>query len=114
MHPLRFPNGGIRAKATRRAASPHARPTTHDQAIAKAPCKGAAGQGQPAREASDASRGSSLQGRPTPLAGTAAARGHTHLKCSACKGGQLQGARKGLPPAASPAASRGDGTGRKG
>ncbi|RZR92381.1 hypothetical protein BHM03_00020684, partial [Ensete ventricosum] len=42
------------------------------------------------------------------------ARGHTRLQHDACKGGRLQGARKGLSPAASPTASKGGGTGRKG
>ncbi|RZR82141.1 hypothetical protein BHM03_00008504 [Ensete ventricosum] len=46
--------------------------------------------------------------------GALAARGHTSLQRDACKGGRLLGARKGLPPVASPAASRGDSAGSKG
>ncbi|RWV81161.1 hypothetical protein GW17_00057446, partial [Ensete ventricosum] len=90
------------------------------------------GQGQPAREAGVAHRGNSPQGRPAPLAGAAArrgstckhgsdqpvgalvARGHTRLQHRARKGGQLQGARKGLPPVTNPAANRGDGADRRG
>ncbi|RZS27797.1 hypothetical protein BHM03_00061322 [Ensete ventricosum] len=69
----------------------------------------------------------SPQGRLTPLAGAAARRGgacghgwlrpareHSRLQCDARKGGQLEGARKGLPPAASPVASGGGDAGRKG
>ncbi|RWW59722.1 hypothetical protein BHE74_00033327 [Ensete ventricosum] len=60
------------------------------------------GQGQPAREADVARRGSSPQGRPalrSQPAGAAAARRHTCLQHDTCKGGRLQGARKGLPSA---------------
>ncbi|RZS28739.1 hypothetical protein BHM03_00062391, partial [Ensete ventricosum] len=96
MHPLRFPNSGIRAKVFVRkidfklrvmrlnrvesfyafllhfcsegneegrpaTASPYVGPSTHGQAAAKAPCKGAVGcgQGQPEREANGARRGRS-------------------------------------------------------
>ncbi|RWW10767.1 hypothetical protein GW17_00025678 [Ensete ventricosum] len=54
--------------ARRRSANPHAGPATHGQAAAKAPCKEVAdcGQGQPAREAGVARRGSSPQGRQLP------------------------------------------------
>ncbi|RZS21115.1 hypothetical protein BHM03_00053706, partial [Ensete ventricosum] len=46
--------------------------------------------------------------------GAAAAHGHTRLQRDAHKGGRLQCARKGLPPAASPTASRGGATDRRG
>ncbi|RWW10421.1 hypothetical protein GW17_00026035 [Ensete ventricosum] len=56
----------------------------------------------------------SPQGRPTPLTRAAAAHGHTRLQRGARKGGRLQDARKGLVPAASPAASRDGGADRRG
>ncbi|RZS17744.1 hypothetical protein BHM03_00049926 [Ensete ventricosum] len=46
--------------------------------------------------------------------GAVATRGHSRLQHGARKGGRLQGARKGLSPAASPVASRGGGTSRRG
>ncbi|RWV81201.1 hypothetical protein GW17_00057404 [Ensete ventricosum] len=49
-----------------------------------------------------------------PTREASAARKDTCLQPGARKVGRLQGARKGLPPAASPAASRGGGTGRRG
>ncbi|RWW43261.1 hypothetical protein BHE74_00051103 [Ensete ventricosum] len=59
-----------------------------------------------------------------PPAGAAVARGHDRLwpahrggirlQRGAREASQLQGARKGLPPATSPAASRGDDTSRRG
>ncbi|RWW37097.1 hypothetical protein BHE74_00057838 [Ensete ventricosum] len=85
--------------------------------MTKAPYKGVAGcgQGQPAREADTAAgvapAGTVDYGQP---AGAAAARGHTRLQHRARKGGWPQGARKGLPPAANPIATRGDGAGRRG
>ncbi|RZS04903.1 hypothetical protein BHM03_00035300 [Ensete ventricosum] len=103
-------------------ASPHARLATHGQAAAKAPCKGA----------TDYSR-ASLQGSPTPLARAAAYRGdacgHDQLQPASGGGshprahllavrrpqrGRLLGARKALPPMASPVASKGGGAGCKG
>ncbi|RWV79072.1 hypothetical protein GW17_00059855 [Ensete ventricosum] len=76
--------------------SPYAGSATHGQAAARA----------------------SLQGKSTPLAGAAACRGgsceNTYLQRDACKGGRLQGARKGLPPVASPVANRGSNVGRRG
>ncbi|RWV81035.1 hypothetical protein GW17_00057586 [Ensete ventricosum] len=111
-------------------ASLHARPADHDQAVAKAPGKGVVvcAQGQPAREAGAIRRGSCPQGRPVPLAvvalagttgcdqlaGATAAHGHNRLQRGTRKGGRLQGARKGLPPTASTAASRGGGVSRRG
>ncbi|RZS12410.1 hypothetical protein BHM03_00043847 [Ensete ventricosum] len=76
------------------------------QAMAKAPCKGATdcSQGQPAREA-----GAACKARKD-----GAARGNTRLQRDARKGGRLQGAHKGLPPAASPTASRGSDVDRRG
>ncbi|RWW69172.1 hypothetical protein BHE74_00023254 [Ensete ventricosum] len=75
----------------------------------------------------------SPQGRPTSLAGVAARkggacghdqlrptcrgssrRGHTLLQRDTRNGDRLQGACKGLSPAASPAASKGDGADRRG
>ncbi|RZR89744.1 hypothetical protein BHM03_00017521 [Ensete ventricosum] len=72
-------------------ASPHVGSATHGQAAAKAPYKGAVGygQGQPAREAGAAHRGSGLQARSTPLVRAAAHRG------GACGHGRLRPARRG-------------------
>ncbi|KAJ8485199.1 hypothetical protein OPV22_017684 [Ensete ventricosum] len=47
-------------------------------------------------------------------AGVAVARGHTCLQCSTLKGGRVYGVRKGLPPVASPTASRGGDVDRRG
>ncbi|RWW02922.1 hypothetical protein BHE74_00029200 [Ensete ventricosum] len=79
-------------------ASPHAGPVAHGKATAKAPCKGATGcsQGQPIREASGARKGRQLP-IGVALAGKSATCGHSRLQRSACKGGRLQDARKGLP-----------------
>ncbi|RZR85288.1 hypothetical protein BHM03_00012234 [Ensete ventricosum] len=131
MHPLRFPNSGIRAKVFvwkigfnlrmmrlnrvesfyafflrfrsegnkeegwPATASPHVGLATHGQAAA------GCGQGQLARVAPACMAGC---GQP---AGVAVARGHTCLQCSTLKGGRVYGVRKGLPPVASPTASRG-------
>ncbi|RWW40739.1 hypothetical protein BHE74_00053829 [Ensete ventricosum] len=114
MHPLRFPNSGIRAKTRGRGVASHDQPpyrsATHSQAAAKAT------QGQHAREAGAANRGSSLKGWPLrALQAVASLQGRqppagTHAR----NGGRLQGARKGLPPPASPTTSRGGGAGRRG
>ncbi|RWV80294.1 hypothetical protein GW17_00058462, partial [Ensete ventricosum] len=60
------------------AASPHVGPTTHNQAMAKAPCKGATGygQGQLEREASSARKG-----RQPPTGATARRGGAYEQKC---------------------------------
>ncbi|RZR90508.1 hypothetical protein BHM03_00018414 [Ensete ventricosum] len=60
--------------------SPHAGLATHGQAVAKAAYKGVAGcgQGQSAREADAARKGSSPQGRPAPLVWAAARRGDAY------------------------------------
>ncbi|RRT37179.1 hypothetical protein B296_00049625 [Ensete ventricosum] len=68
-------------------ASPHARSATHGQVTAKAPYKGAKRHREHDRL------------RP-------ARRGDNRLQRDARKGDRLQGACKGLLPAASPAASR--------
>ncbi|RWV78747.1 hypothetical protein GW17_00060231, partial [Ensete ventricosum] len=108
----------------------------------KAPYKGAFGdgQGQPEREASDARKGRQAVAGAVPVGRSVARRygrlrparrGGSHLQRGACKGkparrggsrlqrgarkgGRLQGARKGLPPAASSTANRGDGANRRG
>ncbi|RWV88652.1 hypothetical protein GW17_00049240 [Ensete ventricosum] len=113
MHPLRFPNSGIRAKVLRVLVTFSQRrqqgggPATHDQVSAKAPYKGAVGcsQGQPEREASGARKGRRLWAEASPV-GRSVARVHNRLQRSARKGCRLHGARKGLPPvgAATPAA----------
>ncbi|RWW60882.1 hypothetical protein BHE74_00032082 [Ensete ventricosum] len=61
---LRFRSEGSEEEGRPATASPHARPATHSQAATKAPCKGAVdcSQGQPAKEADTACRGSSPQG----------------------------------------------------
>ncbi|RWW55742.1 hypothetical protein BHE74_00037590 [Ensete ventricosum] len=96
MLPLRFPNSDIIAKRGGGVVN-------HGQAVAKAPCKGVAdcGQSQPAREADDARRGSSPQGRPAPLAGVVARRGGAYGH------GWLWPARRGgSRPRAHPLAAR--------
>ncbi|RWW86970.1 hypothetical protein BHE74_00004224 [Ensete ventricosum] len=77
---LHFHSEGSEEEGRPATASPHAVSTTHGQAAAKAPSKGAAGygQGQLAREADVACRGSIPQGRPTLLVGVAARRGGTY------------------------------------
>ncbi|RZR94126.1 hypothetical protein BHM03_00022753 [Ensete ventricosum] len=80
MLPLRFPNSGIRAKATRSGGQPPVGPTTYGQVVAKAP---------PAREADTARRSNNLQGRLKPFAGVAARRD------GACRHGWLRPARSG-------------------
>ncbi|RWW65302.1 hypothetical protein BHE74_00027395 [Ensete ventricosum] len=136
---LRFPNSDIRAKVFVRKISfptvilesfyafllcfhsegseegrpattiPHAGPAAYGQTAAKAPCKGATGcgQGQPAREASDVCKGRRLWEKVSSE-GTAA------CSTARAKVGRLQDARKGLPPAASPAISRGRPVGHRG
>ncbi|RRT33956.1 hypothetical protein B296_00053261 [Ensete ventricosum] len=47
-------------------------------------------------------------------AGAIVTRGHSRLQRRARKRGRLQGAHKGLPPAAIPAASNGDGASLRG
>ncbi|RZS28786.1 hypothetical protein BHM03_00062427 [Ensete ventricosum] len=70
--------------------------------------KGAQGQ-QPAREAGAARRGSSPWGRQPPV-GTPACSATPSRGCRMQgRRRRLQGARKGLPPVASPAVSRGGG-----
>ncbi|RZR88489.1 hypothetical protein BHM03_00016088 [Ensete ventricosum] len=54
--------------------------------------------------------GTTSNGQP---AGAIIARWHTRLHHDTHKGGQLQGTRKGMPPAASPTASRGGGIGHR-
>ncbi|RWV87360.1 hypothetical protein BHE74_00052374 [Ensete ventricosum] len=124
MHPLRFPNSGIRAKVFvwkigfnlrmmrlnrvesfyafflrfrsegnkeegwPATASPHVGLATHGQAAA------GCGQGQLAREVGAARKGGTC--------------------CSTLKGGRVYGVRKGLPPVASPTASRGGDVDRRG
>ncbi|RZS12324.1 hypothetical protein BHM03_00043747 [Ensete ventricosum] len=107
MHPLRFSNRDIITKRGGRAAS-------HSQPLCRAdhpwPGRGQGSQQRggrlrpgPARKGGRrCSQGQQLTG--AALAGTAA-REHTHIQ---------RDARKGLPPVASPTASRGDGTGNKG
>ncbi|RWW15012.1 hypothetical protein BHE74_00018367 [Ensete ventricosum] len=75
----------------RRGGHPRPAPMQGRPPTATAPCKGAAGfgQGQPAREASTARRGSSPQGRPAPLVGVAARKG------GACRHDRLRPARRG-------------------
>ncbi|RWV83917.1 hypothetical protein GW17_00054414 [Ensete ventricosum] len=123
MHPLKFPNSCIRAKVFMRKigfklrvmrlnrvesfytfllhfhsegneeegrpamVSPHARPAIHGQAATK----------DPARGRSVAAR-ASLQGRPAPLAGAAAARWHTHLQRGTCKGVDCRAPARGCRP----------------
>ncbi|RWV89457.1 hypothetical protein GW17_00048389 [Ensete ventricosum] len=74
---LCFCSEGSKEEGRLATASPYAGPTTHGQAVAKAPCKGAVdySQGQPAREVGVAHRGSSPQGRPVPLAGVVSHKG---------------------------------------
>ncbi|RRT31962.1 hypothetical protein B296_00034456 [Ensete ventricosum] len=84
------------------------------------PCRGAIGygKGQHAREANSAHKG----WQPSVGAVTRRDGGcrqkrhprHSRLHRSTRKGGQLHDAHKGLPPAASPTASRYDGVGRRG
>ncbi|RWV85676.1 hypothetical protein GW17_00052513, partial [Ensete ventricosum] len=116
---------GCRRQRGGGAASPHAGLATHGQVATKAPFKGAAdcGQGQPEREASGAYKQKHRpRGQQPPTctvdydqpAGAAAACGHSRLQRDARKGGQQQGTRKGPPPAASPAASKGDGASHRG
>ncbi|RWW37806.1 hypothetical protein BHE74_00057027, partial [Ensete ventricosum] len=94
---LRFCSEGSEEEGWPTTASPHARPATHGQAAAKAPYKG----WQPPAMAA-----------PT---GGSAARRHGRLQPARRGGSCLQrGARKGLPPAASPAASRGGYANRSG
>ncbi|RRT58449.1 hypothetical protein B296_00018141 [Ensete ventricosum] len=99
-------------------ASPHVGLTAPGQVASKAPSKEAAGcsQVQPEREPSSLVRGDScLQAEAPPGGsvdcgqpiGATVARKHSRLQRGACKGGRLQGARKGLPPAASPDAKSG-------
>ncbi|RZS20485.1 hypothetical protein BHM03_00053002 [Ensete ventricosum] len=52
--------------------------------------------------------------RPGPLQGVAARRGSSSQGAATRGHGRLRLARKGLPPAANPAASRGGDAGRKG
>ncbi|RWW00589.1 hypothetical protein GW17_00036442 [Ensete ventricosum] len=81
MHPLRFPNSGIRAKAARRRGSqPRPAPMQGRPPTARA-------------EANDTHKGRQ------PPAGRSAAPGHNHLQHDTRKGGRLQDTRKGLPPA---------------
>ncbi|RZS19666.1 hypothetical protein BHM03_00052099 [Ensete ventricosum] len=110
-------------------ASSHAGTTTHGQAAAKARCKGrlAAARASTKERLAVPTRGGSPQGRrqgaeapPVSTAGcgqpvgAAADLGHNRLQRGTHKGGRLQGTHKGLPPAASPTAGRGDGASRKG
>ncbi|RWW01782.1 hypothetical protein GW17_00035161 [Ensete ventricosum] len=122
---LHFRSEGNEEEGREAATNPHVGPATHGQA--KGPCKGAidCSQGQPAREADVARRGSSPHGRPTLLMGAAARRG------GACEHDKLWPTRRGgsCPRAHSlaaqhpqrrpaprhpqgAAASRGDGAGR--
>ncbi|RWW05335.1 hypothetical protein GW17_00031397 [Ensete ventricosum] len=95
MHLLRFPNSSIRAKQKEmlpaeegrpHACCLHAEVASHGQT----PC-----------------RGDRL--RPGPLQGAAARRGNSPQGEATRGHGQLRPARKGLPPADSPVASRGGG-----
>ncbi|RWW47923.1 hypothetical protein BHE74_00046052 [Ensete ventricosum] len=81
MHPLRFPNSGIKAKPA--GATPAG--TVGCDQPAGATLAGTGGFGQPA----------------------GAARGHTRLQRDAHKVGRLQGVLKGLPPTANPTISKG-------
>ncbi|RZS07287.1 hypothetical protein BHM03_00038132 [Ensete ventricosum] len=87
MHPLRFPNSGIRAKvfvrkigfklpkaARRRGASPHAGAAAHGQATATTPCKGrlAAASASP-KGAAAARRGGAYGQKRCPWARSVAA-----------------------------------------
>ncbi|RRT33908.1 hypothetical protein B296_00056901 [Ensete ventricosum] len=107
MHSLRFPNSGIRAKATRRRGcqprpAPHVGHATHGKVAAKAPCRGGGGDRLPAR--------TSLQGA------VAARRGGTYgqkrrlraqpLATRRLQGGPAVGCQQGAT------ACRGDSAGR--
>ncbi|RWV82039.1 hypothetical protein BHE74_00044829 [Ensete ventricosum] len=85
MHPLRFPNSGIRAKEEGLAVAG----CKGQSAAAKAPCKGAAGHMQWVA----ARRGNNPQG--------AATRRHGRLQPER-RGDCQRRTRKGRPPAASP------------
>ncbi|RRT33617.1 hypothetical protein B296_00050088 [Ensete ventricosum] len=84
----------------------HGRPLAGAATHGQVGCKGSRLRPRlPARERLDAHRRSP--------AGATATRGHGQL-WPAHRGDQLQGTRKGLPPAASPTVSRGGDAGRKG
>ncbi|RRT34404.1 hypothetical protein B296_00049378 [Ensete ventricosum] len=72
--------------------------------------KGARRRGGQPRPTPMQGRPSTARPRPRPPSKGAAGR----LQCDARKGGLLQGAYKGLPPATSPITNRGDGASRKG
>ncbi|RWW59339.1 hypothetical protein BHE74_00033731 [Ensete ventricosum] len=115
MHPLRFPNSGIRAKVVRRRGGQprpgHSQGSLHGGGCLRLgpPRKG--GQRCPQR-ATTTRRGGAYgqkrrpRGQQPPAsttncgqpAGAAATRGHIRLQRDARKGGRLQGAHKGLPP----------------
>ncbi|RWW21764.1 hypothetical protein GW17_00014067 [Ensete ventricosum] len=83
-------------------ASPHPGPTTHNQAVAMAPCKGTADRGRPT------CKGQQLAGEAACRVGAC---GHDGLRPARRGSSRWQhGARKGLPPVASPTASRGGST----
>ncbi|RRT54886.1 hypothetical protein B296_00019091 [Ensete ventricosum] len=106
--------------ARRRGDQPRPAPMQGRPPAAKAPCKGATdyGQASPQGRLAMLARGGSRSQGQHPVgampAGRTVARGHNRLQCGARKGGQLQDARKGLPPAASSTANRGSGIGRRG
>ncbi|RWW53101.1 hypothetical protein BHE74_00040434, partial [Ensete ventricosum] len=114
MHPLRFPNSGIRAKRKQRGGGA----VSHDQP----PC--GANHPRPGRGQGPLQGGGWLRPGSAVPAGRSvthrhdrlwpAYRGSNCLQRGAREGGRLQGARKGLPPASSPTASRGSDTSRRG
>ncbi|RRT35060.1 hypothetical protein B296_00031267 [Ensete ventricosum] len=95
---LHFRNKGSEEEGRPTIASPHVGPTTHGQAAARASTKGS-----PTAPTMGDSRPQGQQ----PV-------GDSRLQHDARKGGRLQGARKGLLPAANPTASRGSGASRRG
>ncbi|RRT32280.1 hypothetical protein B296_00048156 [Ensete ventricosum] len=101
MPQLRFPNNGIRAKATRRrGGQPRPAPMQSRPPMARLRPR------PPARGRLVAAR-ASPKGRPATLARGSAYR-HSRLRLARRGGSRLQrGARKGLPPTSSPTASRG-------
>ncbi|RWW19421.1 hypothetical protein GW17_00016523 [Ensete ventricosum] len=111
MHPLRFPNSGIRAKGRPHACSLHAEVAGHGQAPYRGGrpwpsyMQGVVGYGQ-ARCKGRSPAGAAARKRRPP-AGTVGYGQPTRAS-------RQRPSCKGLPPRASPASSRGDGAGRRG
>ncbi|RWV90886.1 hypothetical protein GW17_00046871 [Ensete ventricosum] len=119
MLPLRFSGSGIRAMIFVRKIGfklrvmrlNRARPPTRGWSAVARACP----QGRPTSLAgASARKGGRRRSWGQHPAGATVACGHTCLQRDARKGGRLQGARKGLSPVASPAASKGDSADHRG